>query len=668
MFRFFREARISTKLTGTIATALAGLCIMCAIAVLAARTIESLGRELYVESSKASNAQMGLAVAIERAIGAVHSAPSELDLARLKATRARFNSLLDETRQILAQKAGSIADPAIRQSADEIARKLAIFSVEANKVFDLSASFDQPNAILTLTEKVAPVEVAMEAALQQFRRAAEQYDAGRVAGMHATTATVTWVVIGLGGLIVVGLSALAYIVVSRGVVRPINAVNRGMIRLAEGDTATEVPHLDRSDEIGAMAQAVEVFKRNMIHAAQLADQQAAARTARGRRQEAMERHTEEFGTSVTGVMATLTTSAAGMSHAADAMARASDAVRQEAETTSGVAANSSRDLTAVAAAVEELTSSFSEIARQVTTASGASRQAVRRAEASQSTIQGLTESTARIGDVVRLISDIAGRTNLLALNATIEAARAGEAGKGFAVVAGEVKALATQTAKATAEIAGQIDKVRGATDATIAAMTEISDMIGQMDSVSTAIASAVEEQSATAREIAANVQTVTTATLRSTQAMGHVVVVADRAGSASREVITGAVNIRQEADTLRTQVDQFLAAVRDDSGDRRRLERVDGGNLTATLRLPGQSAISVSVQDISSSAVALVCTQTVSVGTDVSIELPDAGGEMTGKVVRADGGTLVIGLGQDATTQSHVDRAIKGLAKIQRAA
>jgi methyl-accepting chemotaxis protein len=668
MFSFFREARISTKLTGTIATALAGLCIMCTIAVLATRTIESLGRQLYVESSHASNAQMGLAVAIERAIGAVHSAPSELDLAQLKATRARFNSLLDETRQILTQKAGSIDDPPIRRSADEITQRLAVFSGEASKVFDLSASFDQPNAILTLTEKVAPAELAMQAALLQFHSAADQYDAAQVAAMHATTATVTWVVIGLGGLIVVGLSALAYIVVSRGVVRPINAVNRGMIRLAEGDTATDVPHLDRSDEIGAMAQAVEVFKRNMIRAEQLADQQAAARTARSLRQEAMERHTEEFGTSVTVVMATLTTSAAGMSHAADAMARASDAVREEAETTSGTAAKSSEDLTAVAAAVEELTSSFSEISRQVTTASGVSRQAVGRAEASQSTIQGLTESTARIGDVVRLISDIAGRTNLLALNATIEAARAGEAGKGFAVVAGEVKALATQTAKATAEIAGQIDKVRGATDATIAAMTEIGGMIGEMDSVSTAIAAAVEQQSATAREIAANVQAVTTATVRSAQAMGHVVVVADEAGSASREVIAGAVDIGHESETLRTQVDRFLAAVRDDSGDRRRTARAAGGNINVTLRLPGQNTVSVAVQNISSDGIALVCATRIPVGTAVSVELPEAGGAVTGKVSRAEGGTLAIAFHRDAENRARVERAVHALSETWLAA
>ena len=152
-------------------------------------------------------------------------------------------------------------------------------------------------------------------------------------------------------------------------------------------------------------------------------------------------------------------------------------------------------------------------------------------------MQGLSEATARIGDVVHLISDIASQTNLLALNATIEAARAGEAGKGFAVVAGEVKALAAQTAKATAEIGSQIDTVRTATSDAVTAMAEIGGIIGKINEVSAAIAAAVEEQNATTHEIAASVQAVSNATAGTAQAMEHVVPVADDAGTASRDVL-----------------------------------------------------------------------------------------------------------------------------------
>ena len=159
------------------------------------------------------------------------------------------------------------------------------------------------------------------------------------------------------------------------------------------------------------------------------------------------------------------------------------------------------------------------------------------------------------------------KTNLLALNAAIEAARAGEAGKGFAVVAGEVKALASQTSKATADISSQIETVRAATGDAVTAMTEIGGIIGKINEVSAAIAASVEEQSATTREIAASVQEVTGATAASAQAMEHVVAVAEDAGNASRDVQAGVVEIGKEAEMLRAKVDQFLIAVRDDTAD-----------------------------------------------------------------------------------------------------
>jgi methyl-accepting chemotaxis protein len=440
------------------------------------------------------------------------------------------------------------------------------------------------------------------------------------------------------------------------------------MQLASGDTAVEIPYVSRSDEIGDIAQAVEVFKRSMIESKQLAAQQVAAQAARLRRQDAMELHTDEFGTSVSAIMATLAESAAEMRRAADAMAHSSAAVHQEAASTSEGAEKSSHDLTTVAAAVEQLLSSLLEISRQVTTAANISRQAVQQAQVSQDSIRGLTESTARIGDVVKLISDIAGQTNLLALNATIEAARAGEAGKGFAVVAGEVKALAAQTAKATVEIGGQIATVRGATEVTIAAMNEISGMIGKMDSVAAAIAASVEEQSLTTREIATSVQTVSGATVASARAMGQVVAVADQAGVASQDVLSGAADIGREAETLRKQVDRFLTAVRTGSGERRRFERIRGHSVTAMLRPPGQDAFRVIVHDLSQGGVALLCNRPDVVGSEISIDLPEAGGAVSGRVLSAENGVLRIEFKNDDALRSRVECSMQALSRLQQAA
>jgi methyl-accepting chemotaxis protein len=355
--------------------------------------------------------------------------------------------------------------------------------------------------------------------------------------------------------------------IGRSIVRPLTGMTNTMGKLAAGDHSTAVPALDNKDEIGDMARAVEVLKQHAITAERLASEQETERAAKEHRQARMEQHTRDFGESISGVMTSLTGSAEGMQRAADAMAHAANTVHTEAQGTSTGAAKSSHDLTAVAAAVEELNSSVGEISRQLAEATNVARQAVQRADTSQATMQGLAEATGRIGEVVHLISDIAGQTNLLALNATIEAARAGEAGKGFAVVAGEVKALASQTAKATADISAQIETVRAATGDAVTAMAEIGGIIGKINEVLAAIAASVEEQSATTREIAASVQDVTGATAASAQAMEHVVAVAEDAGNASRDVQAGVVEIGKEAEMLRTTVDQFLIAVRDDTAD-----------------------------------------------------------------------------------------------------
>jgi methyl-accepting chemotaxis protein len=357
-------------------------------------------------------------------------------------------------------------------------------------------------------------------------------------------------------------AVIAAAVVTRAISRPIGALTAMMGKLATGRNDTEIPHTERRDELGDMARALEVFKQNGIDAERLAAEQQQEHATKQHRQMAIEQQARSFGTSISGVTASLSESARAMGSASEAMANAASTVNVDAQGTAGGAAQSSRDLAAVAAAVEELTSSVVEISRQVAASGDVARQAVQRAEASRAAMHALSEGTARIGDVVHLISEIASQTNLLALNATIEAARAGEAGKGFAVVAGEVKALASQTAKATVEIGGQIDTVRDATPEAVATMGEISGIIHRIDEVSVAISAAVEQQSVTTREIANSVQSVSSETAQTAQAMQHVVEAAGRAGSASQGVLSGAASIGQEAEKLRAEVGHFLTAIR----------------------------------------------------------------------------------------------------------
>jgi methyl-accepting chemotaxis protein len=377
-----------------------------------------------------------------------------------------------------------------------------------------------------------------------------------------------WVVVGLLAAVVFVATGIGYFLV-RSIARPLVRAAEVLGQLARRDYDFVLRQAHRGDEIGALSRAMDALRGSLQDADRLAAEQEAAQAAKLRRQAAVEQHTQTFCDSISGFMASLAASTEALRKAATSMSTAADSVHEQAMITSTDAAKSSQDLTAVAAAIEELNSSVGEISRQLAEASQVAQQAAQRAETSQGTMQGLSEATARIGDVVHLISDIAGQTNLLALNATIEAARAGEAGKGFAVVAGEVKSLASQTSKATSEIASQIDNVRGATDGAVSAMADIGEIITRMNGVAAAISAAVEEQSSTTREIASNVHAVAAATAGAAQAMEHVVAEAKNAGGVSRDVLEGAANIGGEADRLRVQVDQFLATIREDPAGER---------------------------------------------------------------------------------------------------
>jgi methyl-accepting chemotaxis protein len=469
-------------------------------------------------------------------------------------------------------------------------------------------------------------------------------------------------------LLALGLTAGGYLITVRRISTPISAMTHAMRRLAGHDLSTDVPGTDRGDEIGGMAAAVQVFKDSMISADALAADREREQNARLRRQAAMDRHTQAFGTSVAGVMASLAGSADEMQRAAGAMREAASGVRQQAGGTVESGGRASQDLTSVAAAVEQLTASVDEISRQVATAAAVAREAVQRADSGHDTMRGLAAATARIGDVVLLISNIAGQTNLLALNATIEAARAGDAGKGFAVVASEVKLLAGQTAKATTDIGGQIAAVRDATEQSIAAMTEVAAVIGKIDAVASAIAAAVEQQSATTRGIAASIQVVSGATDATVQAMQQVAGLADGAGQVSQEVSHAATVIGEEAEKLRAEVDQFLTAVRDDSGERRRYERIAGRGTTVGLRVPGQPPTRAVLRDLSRGGAAVMCEQSFAVGSQMQIELPGDGGAAPAQVVRCGAGVLGVAFQQEPAALARIDRALVALGKVAVAA
>jgi methyl-accepting chemotaxis protein len=372
------------------------------------------------------------------------------------------------------------------------------------------------------------------------------------------TLTIYVLLLGLG----IAMAAGTLFVVVRRIATPLLGMTGAMSRLAAGDLNVEIPSVGRQDEIGAMASSVQVFKDNAVRAASLAAKEKTEQEAKEKRQAAIEKAIRTFEASVGNALKTLGSAATELDGTARLMAATAGETSQQATVVAAAAEQASTNVHTVSAAAEELSSSIAEIGRQVAESTGIAGKAADDAGRTNGQMQELAATAQKIGDVVKLINDIAGQTNLLALNATIEAARAGEAGKGFAVVASEVKSLANQTAKATEDIAAQVKAIQEATGGAVQAIQGISQTIGRVNEIATTIAAAVEEQGAATQEIARNVQQAAKGTNEVSTNIAGVTKTASQTSGAATQVQTSAASMANQGDVLRAEVDRFLASIR----------------------------------------------------------------------------------------------------------
>jgi methyl-accepting chemotaxis protein len=367
-----------------------------------------------------------------------------------------------------------------------------------------------------------------------------------------------------GTIVILIAAALLALVLGRGMSRPLAAITAVMNRLSSGDTDVAIPGGDRKDELGTMASAVDVFRRNMMEARHLREEQEAAKKQSEAEKRALQRRmADRFEVDVKSLVSAVARATEDMQRVATEITASVNGTSAQATAAAAASEEASASINTVAAATEELASSVAEISRQVTHSSGVADAAVGKAAKTNEMVGTLAAAGEKIGDVVRLISAIAGQTNLLALNATIEAARAGEAGRGFAVVASEVKELASQTAKATDEIAGQVAAIQASTDECVTAIGGISDTIREISGIATTIASAVEQQGSATREIAHSVQQVAAGTSEVAINVAGASEAADQSRALAGTVLSASGELSQHASALLKSVDGFLAGLRD---------------------------------------------------------------------------------------------------------
>jgi methyl-accepting chemotaxis protein len=402
------------------------------------------------------------------------------------------------------------------------------------------------------------LEALSKVYLERGRRIAQQTDENHLLSLALT---------GLGA-IALALCVIGVIIIARSIARPLSVITATIKRVAEGGDHLEVPHIDRSDEIGALARAIKVFQEAMERNRNLAAQMSEESAARQERSRQVEASVEEFRQAIGVVLSTLTENASAMRNTAQTINRVTSDAKDQAMAASSATNQASGNVSAVAGAAEELSASVQEINRQVHHSVEAVDRTSQRTEKSMTEIESLAVATQRIDGVLTLIQAIAEQTNLLALNATIEAARAGDAGRGFAVVAHEVKALAGQTAKATEEIGQNIGLIQTSTKNAVDAVREIGGAVRGINEITTAIAGAVNQQDAATREISGNAQSAAQGNEGLVININSLSAAIGETNTAAASVLSASDDLAAVAETLSREVDKFFLNLQTARGKR----------------------------------------------------------------------------------------------------
>lgn len=482
-----------------------------------------------------------------------------------------FNAMRLSEKNYMGSGDAAEAD-AFRKAATEAAKRMDYTGIPAEKrqplkdalseyVADFDAWVAARDQLAVLTKKLDTLFAQLQGELNEIKLQADLHSSVkanelrevRKAGREA-------VYLGMGA--VAGLVLLVCLLVGRSITLPLDRLTVGMRQLAQGDTSLEIADATIKNEIGEMARALLIFKENAIEREQLTAEQERQRANTQTRAEEVAKSISDFEQRVQAALGAVANAVQELEDVSSALATNAQRVTERASLAGQAAASSSQDVEAAAGAAAQLAASIEEISGQAVKSTDVAKRAVSEARKTNSTMRGLAEAADRIGEVVTLIQDIAEQTNLLALNATIEAARAGAMGKGFAVVAAEVKALAGQTAKATDEISQQIGEIQNSATAAAEAISLVDSIIEEMSSIAATVSAAVEEQNAAVGNIAENVNRAASGARDGADNITEVHRAADETGSTAEHMKMLAATLSEQAESLRSDVDNFLHRVR----------------------------------------------------------------------------------------------------------
>lgn len=579
------QIRIGHKLAAVGLTAIAALSVLAGIAfktnddvVHATRHAAARQGDMDIANGIRREALQLLLLAMDSII---HGSEGGIGPERKSKIEAAVAALQDATERLIARRTDEEARKRTERMGQAVAALSEIVALDLVDALDSQASGDE---ISELHDLIGAVREQVDEEFATFERDLRQHLETAVATSNAAVAASG------RNTTLAYLSSVAVILPmlwlgGRGIVVPVTAMTRAMRRLAEGDTALEVPALGRSDEIGAMAAAVMVFKQNRVTMDRLAAEQAELhqRSEREKRRAGLEMtaQLEEVSGRIAGVVQQ---EAEGASRVAETMSGVAAIVRRTVESAAATAEQASANAQTVASAAHELAASTDEINRHSVRAASIVADATGKAEAIGCLARDLARSAQAIDQIVTLIRDVAGQTNLLALNAAIEAARAGEAGKGFAVVAGEVKALAGQTAHATEAITARIGAIQQSAVASVGMIEDVVSVIGRIDEISATVGAAVEQQAAATAEIARSVQEAAAGTDLVSRQMGEVRRAADDTTTLADKVLDASANVVVKMYELKQTMVMTLRG--SEMGNRRMDDRMPA-DLPVSLWTPG---------------------------------------------------------------------------------